>query len=156
MLRCPIFSVIPMMIILQIPPASATVLEDLISAQSPCAALSLDEGFVSVRIDRLGVVSVPKVVLTLDGDVITLEANGYLECKTSDAALLKGSASANIDINATALLADCSVQSLSIRLYDYGGAYGAVLQALDTPLTDMLETEARSQIIAACATFKSP
>lgn len=136
------------------PSSAQTVIERLISAQNPCGGLRTTGAFGTIGIDRLDWVRIQAANVSLDGDTVKLSFQGGLSCRTSDNAMIKGSASAHIYARAGGSLASCQLAA-NVDLSDFGGNFGQFLQAaksrLEAELGSILNREAK----AACERFKS-
>lgn len=131
-------------------PATRTVIEEMIAARNPCAGLVTDIAGQRVGIDKLDEIVLREADASLRGDDVTLSFAGRLACKTSDAALFSGDASAAVSADAQVSLADCDAASLQVRLSDFGGSFAAVLQALKTVLEMQIVESARPEFVKAC------
>lgn len=131
-----------------------TVIEALIAARNPCAGLVTEIAHQRVGIDKLDAVELSSADANLKGDNVTLNLSGRLACKTSDAALFDGDASAAITADASVSLADCDAASIDVQLNEFGGSFAAVLQALKQVLELQIEDTARPEVVKACHSLR--
>ena len=144
------------------PPAASqeapgrTVVEAMIAARNPCAALRTEIAGQTVGIDELEDIELRQADAALRGDDLALSLAGRLSCRTSDSALLQGDASAAVAASAEVPLADCEGATLTIALSDFGGSFAAVLQALEPVLEAQMAEAARPPLVEACRKLRGP
>lgn len=131
-------------------PATRTVIEDLVAAQNPCAGLSTEFMNQPIGIDQLDEVVLREADASLRGDDIVLSLTGRLGCRTSDAGLIKGDASATVSADAEVSLADCEAASVQVQLSDFGGSFAGLLGALAPALEDQIAEAVRPKLVETC------
>ncbi|MES0881786.1 hypothetical protein [Roseibium sp. SCP14] len=132
------------------PGSSQTVLESFIASQNPCDGLKFRAGFLSGGINYLKEVRLPKVTISLTGDELSIAANGTLACRTSDKGVVKGDASAQIELEIVADLSKCSIQTLRVRLGNFGGTFGEAISAFSDQIEQTIANEVRKAAVNSC------
>lgn len=127
-----------------------TVVETLLAASNPCAALSTEVGGQAIGLDALDDVVVRSARATLDGDRLTLSLDGRLSCRAPAGAFLQGDAASDVDATAAVSLADCAAAEVQVSLSGFGGSFASLVEALRPTLEARIAEAARPQLVAAC------
>ena len=127
-----------------------TVIEEIVAAGNPCAALRTEIGGQPIGLDALDDVEIRTANAALDGDAVTLSLSGRLACRTPEGSLLQGDAASDVDATAAVSLADCAAADVRVTLSAFGGSFAGIIEALRPTIEARIAEAARPQIVAAC------
>lgn len=135
--------------------AQRTVVEELIAAQNPCQGLRTKQFGMTIGVDRLKDVRLDTATVRLDGDRLSMDFAGRLTCETSPGAGFTGDAAASVQAEAGLTLADCAIESMDVRLSDFGGSLGPILAAFAPTIESELRKGAEPKLRDACRELRS-
>lgn len=133
-----------------VPVAARTVVEELIAAQNPCQGLRTKQFGMTIGVDRLKDVQLDTASVRLEGDRLSMDLDGRLTCETSPGAGFSGDAAARVRADAGLSLTDCSIETIEVRLSDFGGSLGPILAAFAPTIEAELRRSAEPKLRAAC------
>lgn len=108
-------------------------IDAVLTGMDPCAR--------APQVDRTAWVRMRAFELRLDGGDIWIKAVARIKCKTSDSALLKGSAEADISTELRVAVDTCRVRASSVELSSFSGSYGGAINGASVILEPFLEGE---------------
>lgn len=136
--------------------APRTVVEDLIAAQNPCQGLRIKQFGMTIGVDRLKDVRLDTATLRLEGDRLSMDLDGRLTCETSPDSGFSGDAAATVQAEAGLTLADCAIETIDVRLSDFGGSLGPILAAFAPTIEAELKKSAEPKLRDACRDIRGP
>jgi hypothetical protein len=101
-------------------PALANPLTNALQASEPCQNLPHIDKTAHARIDA--------ATLSMRGSDVQLTAKGSIRCRTSGAALIPSSASANFDLAVSGNLENCQFPIASVTLSNIDGFTGSLIE----------------------------
>ena len=137
------------------PVHAGTMVEDLIAEQNPCKELKAQLMGSQIGIDKVKQVKVNHANLALNGNDVKVDLSGSLACETGPSSMVEGDASADLKASAAASLTDCKVNSVSVKLSNFGGTFRDILVALQPSLQQSLQQEIKTRVEEGCKEFRA-
>ena len=123
------------------------LLAGAISTGNPCGAVPY--------IDHLRRVKMERISISILRGVVTLKAEGELECATPADAPVPLSAGLDVSIDSSVTLDDCSVDRLSIEARRFYGPAETLLEGVwKSDLKARVEGIVRGEFVAVCRTVE--
>lgn len=127
-----------------------TVVEELIAAENPCQGLRTKQFGMTIGVDTLKDVRLDTATIRLEGDRLSMDLDGWLACESAPGAGISGDAEATVQAEAGLTLAQCDVETLDVRLGDFGGSFGPILAALAPTIEAELRKTAEPRLREVC------
>lgn len=131
-----------------------TVVEDLIAAENPCQGLRTKQLGMTIGVDKLKDVRLDTATIHLEGDRLSMDLDGWLACESAPGAGISGDAAATVQAEAGLTLAKCDIETLDVRLSDFGGSFGPILAALAPTIEAELRKTAEPKLREICRQFR--
>jgi len=116
----------------------------------PCSALKIKKLGITVALDQFESAKLESLKVDVNGDDASVALVGSLACRTSDAATIRGDASAKFSASVRLNLASCSVSQNSVSIIETGGAFGFAVDAFKPALQIALQNAIAEQVKALC------
>lgn len=129
---------------------AANGLERALERLQPCQGLKVNVRLATIGVDNLEKLSVEEVTITVKGDAADAAVTGTLACKTSDAALVRGDASARFSATVHMDLATCTVSGQKVEILSTGGTFGSLVDRFRGMIGRTLETGLADQLRKLC------
>ena len=132
------------------PSQAATALEDAIASAIPCAGNKTKVAGTTIGIDKFDRVEIKEFSVSGKGSAGKASVTGFLSCKTSDQAVVRGDANADFDVSASIDLNTCAITSKSVEIPKTGGRFKLVVDLLKSKIIESLEGSIVSEAKKLC------
>ncbi|CAA2137021.1 hypothetical protein MBLL_00453 (plasmid) [Methylobacterium bullatum] len=129
---------------------AANALERALERLQPCQGLKVDIGLTTLGVDKLERLSVEEIAIVVKGNAADASVLGSLACKTSDAALKKGDASARFRVKAHMDLSTCAVSEQQTEILSTGGTFGGLVDLFRNRIKRTIEDGLAGELGKLC------
>ena len=118
---------------------AGNLVSNAIEQAKPCSRVKVTKFGVSVGLDQFKSAEIKSLHVDIEGDKATIAFTGSLGCRTSDLAILRGDASAEVHADLALDLAACQFSQNAIHIVSTGGAFGFAIEAAKADIERALE-----------------
>ncbi len=118
---------------------AANAIVKAIEQAKPCSRLKVSKFGVTVGLDQFKSADIQSLHVDVDDAHAKFELSGSLACRSSEAAIFRGDASAELKASLALDLTTCQFSQNTIRIVSVGGAFGFAIQAAKGDIEAALE-----------------
>jgi hypothetical protein len=129
---------------------AANAMSNAIEQAKPCKGLKISKLGVSIGVDEFKSADIERLSVEVDGDSAKISLKGSLACRTSDGALFRGDASAQLSAAFSFDLASCQFGQNSVQIVATGGSFGFAVEAAKHEIEHALESSISKMMRSLC------